>query len=407
MHQLKVIAFTHKSVDVDRIGKLHIEADQLEFRLTHLKKSLAVDELMYLSTCNRVEFVFSTLKNPDIIFLRDFFKAFNPQWNDLEIDWAIKSASIYEGEQALNHIFYVASSLDSMVVGEREIITQIRDAYEKCNSLGLTADFLRIVMKKTIEVAKQVYTETYIAQKPVSVVSLAYRKLKELNVKLDARFLIIGAGVTNAAMSKYLKKHGFSNFAIFNRTLSNAQKLAADLKGESYQLDSLKKYSEGFDVIVSCTGSSDYIITKEIYTSLLGNDSSRKIVIDLAVPNDLDPAILNSYDINLIAVNNLETIAKENLKEREKELSFCERIIENGINEFKQLFRTREVELAMSEVPRKIKEIRQLAVNDIFAKEIGQLDDQSKETLEKVLSYVEKKYISLPMKMAKEILLEK
>ena len=128
-------------------------------------------------------------------------------------------------------------------------------------------------------------------------------------------------------------------------------------------------------------------------------------MIDLAIPNDLDPAILNNYDINLIAINNLQDIAKENLMAREQELIACNVIIEKNISEFKQVLKTRKVELAMSEVPKKIKEIRETA-NEVFAKELLNLNSESKEVLDKILSYMEKKYISVPMKMAKSILIE-
>jgi glutamyl-tRNA reductase len=406
LNNFKVIAFTHRTVDLQEIGKLHIEESKLAERLEALKAAANAAELMYLSTCNRVEFLLVTPETTDRKYLHAFFSAFNPSWTEAELEWYASYASITEGEEAIRHLFQVASSLDSLVVGEREIITQVRSAYENCNKLGLTGDIIRLVIKKTIEVAKEIYTDTQIARKPVSVVSLAYRRLRELDVKLDARFLIIGSGVTNSTMAKYLKKHGFKNFTVFNRTVANAEKLAAELNGRSFPLSSLSEYHDGFDVIVTCTGAEEHIITKDIYTSLIGNDKSKKIVIDLAVPSDLDPEILHSYDVNLIAVNNLRSVAEDNLRERQNELDACMTIVEAGIEEFHQLMRARKVELAMSEVPKKVKEIRDAAVNSVFAKEIEQLDGQSKELLDKILSYVEKKYISVPMKMAREILVE-
>ncbi len=139
---------------------------------------------------------------------------------------------------------------------------------------------------------------------------------------------------------------------------------------------------------------------------MVGDDKSKKVVIDLAIPNDLDAEILNNYDVNLIAVNNLQEVAKENMLAREQELQACYTIIEKNITDFLQLLKARRVELAMSEVPKKVKEIRETA-NEVFAKELLGLDAESKEVLDKMLSYMEKKYISVPMKMAKEILLTK
>ncbi len=406
MNRFKIIAFTHKTLGIDPIAKLHVPDAELPARLTHVKNVVGMDEVMCISTCNRVEFLIAEDDQISEKYLFRFFNALYDSWSEEELTWATASAAIFEGEEAVKHLFAVASSIDSLVVGEREIITQVRNAYELCRAHALTGDLLRLVMAKTIENAKEVYTHTDISRKPVSVVSLAYRRLQELHVKLDAKFIIVGSGVTNTTMGRYLKKHGFANFTVFNRTLSNAQKLSAELGAKAYGLEELKDFKEGFDVILTCTGSNDPVITKEIYTGLLMNDKSKKIVIDLAVPNDVAPEVLNSYDINLIAVNNLQEIANENLKEREKELKACERIIELNIEEFKKSLKERKVEIAMSDVPKKVREIRELAVNEIFAKDIEGLDPNSKEVLEKILSYMEKKYISVPMKMAKEILME-
>ncbi|MES2398242.1 MAG: glutamyl-tRNA reductase [Bacteroidota bacterium] len=405
MNKVKIIAFTHKITDINDIGKLHIEENALQGRLAFLKQEADLDELLYLSTCNRVEFMLSNNESINTTYLKKFFTAFNPDWTESEINWAIENAQVFEGDDALRHLFNVASSIDSLVVGEREIITQVRNAYEKCSEFNLTGDLIRLAIKKTVETAKDVYTHTNIARNPVSVVSLAYRKLRELNVKQDARFLIIGSGVTNTTMAKYLKKHKFANFTIFNRTLANAQKLAEELNGTAYTLSELKNYNKGFDIIVTCTGAAESIITPAIYKSLVAEDRSKKVVIDLAIPNDLDAEILNNYDVNLIAINNLQEVAKENLQAREQEMDACSTIIEKNIIEFKQLLKTRKVELAMSEVPKKMKEIRETA-NEVFAKEILSLDSGSKEVLDKILSYMEKKYISVPMKMAKAILIE-
>ena len=403
MNKFKIIAFTHKITDVNDIGKLHVDDYAVSEKLALIKAVMDIEEILYLSTCNRVEFMLSVDQEIDNTFLQSFFKAFNEDWNAEYIDWVLKNVQIFEGEDALRHLFNVASSIDSLVVGEREIITQVRNAYEKCNEYQLTGDLIRLVVKKTIETAKEIYTETNIARNPVSVVSLAYRKLRSLNVKPDSRFIIIGSGVTNTTMAQYLKKHKFANFTVFNRTLDNAKRLATELNGKAFPLSELNNYKEGFDIILTCTGSTQSIITPELYKNLIGDDKSQKVVIDLAIPNDLDAEILNNYDVNLIAVNNLQEIAKENLLAREQELDTCKVIIEANIYEFHQILKTRKVELAMSEVPKKVKEIRETA-NEVFAKELNALNPESKEVLDKIISYMEKKYISVPMKMAKDIL---
>lgn len=403
MNSLHLISFNHRSVDINHIGRFHLENERRDAVLTQIKEECGIQELMYLSTCNRVEFTLVYEGYPDEVFLSRFFEIFFAGNND-EINFALNNHSLYHGDAALRHLFEVASSLDSLVVGEREIITQVRNAFEQSSAAGLTGDTLRVVVKKTIETAKAVYTGTDIARNPISVVSLAYRKLRALNVPLDARFIIVGSGVTNTAMARYLRKHGFTNFVVFNRTVANAASLAQEINASYFALNELAQYDKGFDVIVTCTGAEGTVITKELYRTLVGKDKNRKVVIDLAIPNDLDPEIIKEWDINVIAVNNLQEVAKDNLKEREKSLEACRNIIENNILDFRQLFRQRQVELAMQEVPKKVKEIRETAYGAVFAKEIEQLDPASRELLDKVLNYVEKKYISVPMKMAREIL---
>jgi glutamyl-tRNA reductase len=407
VQKIALITLSHQNFQLEEIGCFHIDENRLGEVLHHVKTTCELDELMYLSTCNRVEFMVVSSKNYDKEFLALFFAELLGPDRIREAIAAAGKAKIFTGEEAFVHSCEVAASLDSLVVGEREIITQVRNAYEKCHALGLTGDCIRVIVKKTIETAKTVYTETDIARNPVSVVSLAYRKLKALQVPLDARFVVIGAGVTNTAMSRYLKKHGYRNFAVFNRTVGNAEKLAGELGGKAFALSALENYTEGFDVIVTCTASEGAIITEKIYRALAGDDKKRKVVIDLAVPNDLDAAILDHWDVNLIAVNNLQDVAGENLKEREKSIKACREIIDAALIEFRSIFRQRQVEIAMKAVPEKVKEIRDTAMNSVFAREIGQLDPQSKEVLDKVMAYMEKKYISVPMKMAREILTEK
>jgi glutamyl-tRNA reductase len=406
LKQFRVIAITHKQANLDEIGNFHVEDQQQESRLKALKTNARLEELMYLSTCNRVEFYFVSSEEHDDDYLIDFFHAFNPGWGETQLLRAVKISESYHGDEAIRHVFNVASSLDSMVVGEREIITQVRTSYENCHKLGLTGDLIRLIMKKTVETAKEVYTHTDIATKPVSVVSLAYRKLRESFINEDAKVIIIGAGQTNTTMARFLRKNGFKNFVVFNRSMGNGLALANELKCELKELKDLPKYQGGFDLIITCTASSEAIITPEIYEAILNGDDQQKVVVDLAIPNDFDKEIAGRHKVKVINVENLKTEAEQNLREREKELARCNEMIDKMLGDFRDIYRVRKVEKAMSDVPQKFKEIKEMALNNIFAKDLSKLDPESREVLDKVLNYLEKKYISLPMKMAKDILLE-
>lgn len=408
MDQFTVIAFTHRSIGLEQIGRLHIEEDQQQGRLEPVKAQEGLQELMYLTTCNRVEYLLRGDTEIDQTFLKRFFARLYPDWEAEQVEWAASETNPLTGLDAVRHLFHVAGSLDSLVVGEREIITQVRRAYEQCHKWGLTGDFIRLALRKTIETAKQIYTETAIADRPVSVVNLAYKKMMDAGSEPNSRVLMIGAGTTMQAMSGNLLKHSFGKLTVYNRTLSKAAILAGRFKdvGAAKELKDIQDHQGGFDVLITCTGAADKIVTKELYKQLLNGETTRKTVIDLAIPSDFDRSIATEYDVNLIAVEDLKEIARENLREREKELFRCEQIVEEGLREFETMHKERQIEVAMKAVPAQVKEIRKTAVEEVFAKDLANLDEASKEVMEKVLNYVEKKYISMPMKMAKEILLQ-
>jgi len=402
---LKVIAFTHKQIELKELGRLVICQDKLIEKLQQVKTQFEIAEIFYLGTCNRVEFVLVTDQVVDTAYTERFIDALDIGVCNQYMGTFLKAASIYEDQEALNHLLRTSCSLESLIVGEKEILPQLRKAYENCREAGLTGDFLRLVMNCVVKTAKEVYTDTNISKNPISVVSLAYRKLRDLKLCTNARILIIGAGETNRNISKYLQKHKFSNFSVFNRTVSKAAQLAADLNGEAFNLEALKNYNKGFDAIITCTSSVDAIITPEIYASLLNGETSKKTIVDLAVPTDTAPEVLEQFPVNFIEVHSLNEVAKRNLQERYHELVHAEVIIQQNIGEFTNMLKQRRIELAMRQVPEKIKEIRNNAINTVFADEVQGLDEQSREILEKVINYMEKKYISVPMIMAKEILI--
>lgn len=404
MKQLKVLAFTHQQIDLKDLGKFVICNQTLSVRLNSVREKFDIPEIFYIGTCNRVEFVFCASVTVTPAFVKDFIQTLNFCIEDEKLDDFVSKVKVYEDVEAFNHLLRVSCSLESLVVGEKEILAQVRKGYETCRAAGFTGDYMRLFMSHVVKTAKEVYTDTKISKNPVSVVSLAYRKLRDLNMCSNSRILIIGAGETNKNISKYLQKHKFSNFAIFNRTLSKAQELAKDLNGEAFGIEDLKNYKKGFDVIITCTSCVEPIITNEIYQSLLNGETNKKVIVDLAIPNDTDQKVLENNPVHFIEVRSLQEVANQNMQERYQELVHAEHIIEQNINEFKPILKQRRIELAMREVPLKIKEIRHVAVNSVFADDIQQLDSNSKEVLERIINYMEKKYISVPMVMAKEIL---
>ncbi|MDX1651989.1 MAG: glutamyl-tRNA reductase [Brumimicrobium sp.] len=407
MDEIHIFAFTHRQLEVNQIGWLHIAPDNQKERLSELKARMGISELMFLSTCNRVEFVICSERVIDVPEIKKILGFLYPEFNEEKISLFANAAEYFNGKDAVEHLIKVTSSVDSMIIGEREIITQVRKAFQLCKGFGITGDTIRLLIRHTIETAKKIYTETNIAQRPVSVVSLAYHTLRRRDVSLDARVVVIGAGITNTNMCRFLKKHGFQNFSVFNRSAERAERLAENVGGRAFSLNDLHTFQKGFDVLITCTGSESSIITEEIYNQLLNNDKSNKIIIDLAIPSDLDENLLKSHSIDYISVNYLQQISSKNLQQRAREIIHVEEIITDSVKIFEEMFRERQIELAMKEVPAKVKEIKSIALERIFAKEMEMMDEHSKETVQKIIDYLEKKYISVPMKMAKEILLKK
>lgn len=403
----KIIAFTHKSLPLDLIGKLQLTEQDQKTNLPLLKLNFNFSEVLYLNTCNRVELYIVADHAVEESLIKEIINALNGQLTEKEIDTIASSCEVYNGDEAVKHTYKVAASLESLVIGEREIIAQVRKAYESCNLLGLTGDFIRLLIKQTIETGKLIYTHTNIAKNPVSIVSLAYRTLKQHGIKNNAKLVFVGSGETNTLMATYLKKHSFENSVVFNRTLSNAEKLAMSLGGEAYDLNQLATYTGGFDVMIVCTSSTNPLIDTAIYNQLNQNHSSKKIIIDLGLPANVDKEVIKSQNLVYIDINSLKEQADNNVKLRQAEIVKCEDIISSKVDEFKWLHKERRIELAFGEIPRQIKAIKDVAINEVFTKEINDLDNNSKEVLEKVLSYVEKKYNAVAFKTAKELLLSK
>lgn len=405
LNQYKILTITHRHTNLNELGRYVVqnaEGRVLADRLKIIKEQLDLKELMYLSTCNRVMYLFVYDKPVDSHFILSFFQAVNPLLTDSELDDTEQIAMVYEGEDALRHLFEVAASIDSMVVGEREILRQLRTTYDQCRKWGLTQDYIRLAIQHAVQAAKNVYAKTRIGEKPISIVSLAIQKLLHSKQPKDTRIMLIGAGQTNALVAKFLRKYNFTNIRVFNRSVKKAQELAGPLGGRAFPLNALSNDKEGFDVLIVCTGSTQVIVDQELYSNLLGSDRDTKVIIDLAIPNNVARAVVDKNAVDYIEIDGLRTLAKENLAFREKEVNRVRALLEEYLSEFPIYFRQRQVERALQTVPSEIKAIKQHALDKVFHKRLKTLDSETRELLEEMMSYMEKRCISIPMKAAKE-----
>ena len=238
----KILTVTHRQTPLKAIGSFvvpHTDDNELQQKLLGLQEELGIEELMYLATCNRVLYFFYDGNSSEEQDVTTFFQAIQPE---LAADFIQENVQSFCGEKAIDHLFKVAASVDSLVVGEREILRQLRQAYDRSREWGLTGDHLRIAMQQAVLAAKEVYTSTRLGEKSVSVVSLAVKEMLKTGLPKDARILMIGAGQTNMLVAKFLKKYGFENVTVFNRTLARAEQLAAKFQNAAFPLADLENY---------------------------------------------------------------------------------------------------------------------------------------------------------------------
>ncbi|MEM8907016.1 MAG: glutamyl-tRNA reductase [Bacteroidota bacterium] len=403
MKRYQIITVTHRNTKLNALGHfaLQSEQDALQADLAQLKTTFELNELLYLATCNRIMYLFDTDRIIDSDFVAAFFRQINPAFSDIPEAELFEKVSVYSGEQAIRHLFEVAASIDSLVVGEREILRQLRNAYDQCLAWGLTGDHIRLALKCAIESAKEVYAQTRIGEKPVSVVSLAIQKLLKANLAKDARILLIGAGQTNLLVTKFLLKHQYTNVVVFNRSLDRAQQLADMLGSKALPLNELQYYREGFDGMIVCTGATKALIDVPLYTALLNGDTDQKLLIDLAIPNNIAAEVVDQFHTQYIEIEDLRNLAKDNLAFREQEVIKGKALLARQIDAFHVHYRQRQIEKAMHKVPAEIKAIKAHAMNQVFKKDLDVLDEHARSVVYRMMDYMERQCISVPMKAAK------
>ena len=398
----QILTVTHRNTPLKEIGRFVVPAvddQELSHKLHALKDAFGLTELMYVATCNRVLFCTFGGDRFDAARTLEFFQSINENLDASDVQQNIKHLS---GDRAVSHLYHVASSIDSLVVGEREILRQLRDDYERCRKFKLVGDHLRLLMDHAVVAAKSVYARTRIGEKPVSVVSLAIQELLRHQLPREARILLIGAGQTNNLVAKFLKKHEYRNVAVFNRTFEKAERVARITGGTAHPFDALFTYREGFDALIVCTGRQEAFVNDSLYAKLLRGDEDRKVVIDLAVPNNVDRELSDRFMMTYIEIEDLREAARANMDFRRKEVIKAEKILAHHIAEFATLYQQRRIERALRHVPRQIKEVRAHAVNELFARELEELDPQALDLVNRMMAYMERRCIGIPMQAARE-----
>ena len=398
-----ILTLTHRHAPLESIGKAIVRSEEPAPAMQLLKARFGWDELLYLATCNRVVYLFYTHQPVASDLAAELLGTLRPDLNADAIAGIAPKMRLLHGADAIRHLLEVAASMDSLVIGEREILRQLRDAYDRCRDWRLTGDHLRLLMRFTIETAKDVYASTGIGEKALSVVALAFQRMLDTGLRPNARILLVGAGRTNALVAKFLFKYGFRNVAVFNRTLAKAQAIAEYLEGIALPINALEYYTEGFDALIVCTGATEPVITPALYQQLLAGEPDTKTVVDLSVPNNVDQGVLRHFPVHYIQIEDLRETARENLTHREQERRKAELLISDKVRAYRELWHQRQVERALFPVVQEIRTYKERALGTVFSKELSALDPAARDLVQQMMDYLEEKSVASAMRTMKEV----
>ena len=322
--QLVVLGLNHKTVSVDIREQFAISEESARSGLRHLDEQEGIEEAVVLSTCNRTE-IYAVLKNGAARkTLYQFFLALSGNSE------AKKEYFFYfEGEACIRHLFEVASGLDSMVIGESQILNQIKTAYTMALSEKATKTILNTLFHRAITTGKRVRTETRISYSAVSVSYAAVKLAEKILGGLDDRTaMVFGAGEAAELLVKNLMGKGLKKVIVTNRHMDKAEDLASKIHGEAVPFHSALSHADDVDIIVTATGASQYIVKAWDVRNLMMRRGSRPLVaIDIAVPCDIEPEVGNIRNVTLYNIDDLQEIVANNIRFREEEVEAFRNVI--------------------------------------------------------------------------------
>jgi len=330
-----VVGLNHKTADVDVREKLAFNGQKLEEGLMRLKTLPEVKEAVILSTCNRVE-MYTNVK--DTAKAYESIKDFISEFHGLDRGSLEKSLYAYENLMAVKHVFRVASSLDSMVVGEPQILGQIKDAFEFALRKKTTGILLNKLMKKAISVAKRIRTETKIAENAVSISFAAVELAKKIFTDLSTKsVMLLGAGEMAELAAKHLVSSGVKEVLVANRTYETGCSLAKEFNGRAVKFENFVHEIANTDIVICSTGASKYVLLKEQMHHVMKERKHKPVfIIDISVPRNIDPEINNIDNVYLYDVDDLQGVVDSNVQGRQKEAEKAEAIIVDEIETFQK-----------------------------------------------------------------------
>jgi len=397
--QLVLIGLSHKTAPVEVRESLALTADDQKAILSHCMYDKRVLEAVIVSTCNRSEFYFVTCDGVDLrhMFSDLVLGRLAGSRNDI-LDYLYFNT----GEEVVNHLFRVAASLDSMVVGEAQILGQLKESYDQAFEAGATARVFNKLFRLSFETGKRVRTETGIGSSAVSISYAAVELAKRVFDTLEGRrVLLLGAGEMSELTAQHMQANGAKEVVVANRTYARALELAEKFEGSAVEFDQRYEALRSIDIVVSATAATDYVISKNKLAEVVSRRRDPLFFFDIAVPRDIDPACADFRNVYVYDVDALDGIVEANMAERMVEAAKAEVIIQEEISNFEKWLEVMEVEPTIAAMREQAETLR-LTELSRARKRLGELDAAQLETLDRLTQSIVNKMLHYPTKKLRE-----
>lgn len=396
-----MVGINYRTAPVEVREMLTFQEESLAEAMQALNKEKSILENVIISTCNRTE-IYAVVDQ--LHTGRYYIKQFLADWFKMDKNTFTSHLAIHENDGAIEHLFRVASGLDSMVVGETQILGQMKQAFLLAQKSNTTGTIYNELFKQAITLAKRAHKETEIGENAVSVsyaaVELAKKIFGELNNK---HVVILGAGKMGELAAKNLHGSGVGKVSVVNRTLAKAELLAKQFDGEAKSADELAETLQQADILISSTGADNYVLTKDVLTPIQKKRKGRPLfLVDIAVPRDLDPELGDLDSVFLYDIDDLQGIVDANLDARKKASMEIELMIENEIVNFKEWLQTLGVVPVISALREHALTIQSETMKSIERK-MPNLTDREKKVLSKHTKSIINQLLKQPILQAKEL----
>ena len=380
-----LVGVNHKTAPVEIRERLAFNDEACSEGLRRLVDGEVVREGLIVSTCNRVE-ILSATSSESIEFSAGQLTNFLDSTGRLPSGFLDQHLYRHVNEEAVRHLFRVASSLDSMVVGEPQVLGQVRHAYSLAVEAGTAGRVLNRLVHHTFRVAKRVRTETGIAANAVSISYMAVELGKKIFDSLKGcTVMLIGAGEMAELSARHLVNAGASRVIIANRSEESARRVAEQFGASSVSLDSMDQHLAEADVVICSTGAPTYVLTEEGTRKALERRRNRPTcLIDISVPRNIDPAVGNVPNVFLFDIDDLESVISSNIREREREAERAELIVQSEVMQFQQTLRLMDVGPSIGALREKLQDVARAEMAR-QRKRLGPLTKEQEAAIESLL----------------------